>query len=123
MLWLPSLLVGGLCVWQYLGVPIILVLTVRLLLRPWAVGRLGSAAAVARMLGGVTLAGLWLAAAISYRVLEVPLVADRLGLAGFRQIVAADSQNEAGPRSPRSPPGNRRSREGRGATRIETVVP
>lgn len=53
LLWLPSLLAGSLCAWQYLGVPVLLVLTTRLLVWRWTAGQLGSAAAVTRVLGGV----------------------------------------------------------------------
>jgi len=64
MLWVPSLLVGGLYLWQVWGVPILLLFTVRLLLWPWATGRLASGSAVMRLAIGLGLAGLWLAAGI-----------------------------------------------------------
>jgi len=95
-LWAPSLLVGGLHAWQFLGTPVVLLLTVHWLLWPWATGRLGSARAVIGLAGWLTLAGLWLAGALWYRVVEIPLVPDKLDLAGFERALEEDRRNEAG---------------------------
>jgi hypothetical protein len=97
LLWMPSMLVGGLHLWQIWGTPILLLLTVRLLVWPWATGRLGSASAATRLASGLTLAALWLAASIGCRVVEVPLVEDKRDLTGFEKMVEADRRNEAGP--------------------------
>ncbi len=95
-LWLPSALVGGLHAWQYWGVPVLLLLTVRLLLWPWATDQLGSRRATLRLASGLTLAVLWFVGALTYRVIEVPLVEDRLDLAGFERSLEAARKTETG---------------------------
>jgi hypothetical protein len=95
VLWLPSVLVGGLHFWQYWGLPVLLLLTVRVLLWPWATGRLASREALLRLAGGLSCALLWLAGALAYRVLEVPLVEDKLDLAGLEQHLKTAPRNDA----------------------------
>lgn len=95
-LWAPSLLVGGLHGWQIWGMPVVLVLLVRLLVWPWATGQLTSSPALTRIGVCLSLAGLWFAAALTYRVYEVPLVPDRLNLPEFEQRVEEARKNEVG---------------------------
>ena len=47
-LWVPSLLVGGVSEWQVITLPVLMLLTTRLTLRPWLAGRLWERAALAR---------------------------------------------------------------------------
>jgi hypothetical protein len=95
-LWVPSLLVGGLHVWQYWGLPVVLLVTVRFLLRPWANGQLGTPGSLLRLAAGLTLAGLWFAGALAYRVYEVPLVQDRLDLGKFERQLEIARKTETG---------------------------
>ncbi|MFQ3593106.1 MAG: hypothetical protein SNJ82_07940, partial [Gemmataceae bacterium] len=68
--WLPSLLVGGLLWWQPLMVPLLLLVTTRLLMPRWATGR----SMVLPLLACGSLALLLTAAGLAYRVYSVPLV-------------------------------------------------
>ena len=42
VVWLPSIIVGGLAVWQWLIPPLVLIVATRYLMRPWVAGRLGT---------------------------------------------------------------------------------
>ncbi len=90
-LWAPSLVVGGLHWWQICGAPLLLLLTVLLLLGPWARDQLRSWSAALRLALGLFMACLWLAGALVYRVVEVPPAPDAVGVAGL----AVDNRNEA----------------------------
>ena len=41
-IWIPSLIGGGLHAWQVFGPPVLLLIATRLLMRPWAAGRIAS---------------------------------------------------------------------------------
>jgi hypothetical protein len=71
-LWVPSLLGGGLGVLAVLGVPLLLLGACRLALWDWVTDRLRTSRAVGRMVGGVALGCVWLAACFGLRVVEVP---------------------------------------------------
>ncbi|OWK46734.1 ABC transporter permease [Fimbriiglobus ruber] len=71
-LWVPSLLSGGLHLWQVFAPPALVLLTARLLTWPWATDRIGTRAPLARVAVGVTLALLALGLGIGYRAVEVP---------------------------------------------------
>ena len=73
-LWIPSLLGGGLHAWQVFGPPVLLLIAARLLMRPWAAGRIASWTTALRLTPFVVLAGLWIAGGLWYRVLEIPNV-------------------------------------------------
>jgi ABC-type transport system involved in multi-copper enzyme maturation permease subunit len=94
--WVPSLLGGGLRAWQVLGVPLVLLVTGRLLMRPWASGRLVSLGVAKRLGCAVGLCGLWVGGALWYRVTEVPEVPEPAGLADFRASLPTPEENEAG---------------------------
>lgn len=72
--WLPSLLLGGLHLWQVLAVPLVLLLGARWLLRLWATDRLASWAAAGRL--GATIAGCVALTGLGLwgRAAEIPLV-------------------------------------------------
>ncbi len=96
ILWFPSMIVGGLHVWQYWGLPVLLLLTTRALVWSWAAGQLGDRGPLLRLATGLTLAILWFAGAIAYRVVEVPLVEDTLDLAGFEKELETARRTETG---------------------------
>jgi hypothetical protein len=70
--WLPSLVGGGLHLWQTLGAPAVFLLASGLLLRAWAVGRLDSVRASLRFAAVVTVAACATGAGLWYRIVEVP---------------------------------------------------
>ena len=79
----PEVIGGGARRWQVWGPAVVLLLTARALLYPWATGRVLARGPVLRGLGGTALAGLLLAAGIGYRVVQIPDVPDRLAESGF----------------------------------------
>ena len=94
--WVPSLLEGGLHAWQVFGPPITLLLATRLLLRPWAAGRIASWTTAYRLAPCLVLAVLWVAGGVGYRVLEIPDVAPKYDLAAFRASLPKPDENKAG---------------------------
>jgi hypothetical protein len=94
--WAPSLMLGGLELWQVAGVPIVLLVCARLLMHVWASDRLLSwttasyLAVTAVLCAGLMALGLW------YRVAEIP---DTPEPDDFKQFVAelpTPEENEAG---------------------------
>jgi hypothetical protein len=94
--WLPSLLAGGLYLVQVLGVPLLLLLGCRLALWDWVTDRLRTPPAAARLLGGVLLAGAWLAANFAARVAEVPNEDEPFDRAGLRAVIYNPEEGRAG---------------------------
>jgi hypothetical protein len=95
-LWLPSLLFGGLHLWQVLGVPVFLLLTSRLFMWPWLAGRLY---ALRPMLGLNLLSlacVLGVAGSVWYRVLEVPDVGEPFDIQEYLAGLPTPEKNEAG---------------------------
>ncbi len=95
-LWIPSLLGGGLHAWQVFGPPVLILIAARLLMRPWATGRIASWATALRLTPFVILAGLWIAGGLYYRVLEIPYVPQRVDLTAFRASLPTPEQDEGG---------------------------
>jgi hypothetical protein len=96
LLWLPSLLGGGLPAWQALGLPVLLVIGHRLLFRAWAADRLGTPRPALR-LAAIALVGLgWLGACLAYRVAEVPDVGEPFDVAGFEAALPQPDQGASG---------------------------
>lgn len=71
-IWLPSLVGGGLLLWQIAGVPVLALVASRLIYPAWAGGRLASWSTVIRL--GAVAAGavVFTVGAVAWRVLEVP---------------------------------------------------
>src|SRR5262249_15057145 len=94
--WLPSVLGGGLHLWQAYAVPVLLLLTSLLLQRAWVSDRLFSG----RALTGLAFAGLLVVGSVGggleYRMAEVPEVGQPFDLAEFLASLPAPEQNEAG---------------------------
>ena len=70
-LWFPSVLAGGVGFWQLWLPPILVLVTARLLLRPWSAERLGRPAALGTLAAGGGAVALALAAGVGYRAAEV----------------------------------------------------
>ena len=95
-LWIPSLLGGGLHAWQVFGPPFLLLIATRLLMRPWAAGRIASWTTAVRLTPFVVLACLWIAGGLWYRVLEIPNVSPKIDLDAFRASLPTPEQDEGG---------------------------
>jgi hypothetical protein len=94
--WIPSLLGGGLHPGPVLAVPILLLVTARCLLRPWACDRLASGWPLAGLAGTILLVLLFLIGGIGYRILEVPDVAEPMPLATYLAGFPPPEKNQAG---------------------------
>jgi ABC-type transport system involved in multi-copper enzyme maturation permease subunit len=96
ILWIPSLLSGGLHAWQVFGPPVLVLIAARLLMRPWAANRIASWATAVRLTPFVILAGLWIAGGPWYRVLEIPYVTPKMDLDAFRASLPTPELDEGG---------------------------
>jgi hypothetical protein len=94
--WLPSVLGGGLHLWQAYAVPVLLLATSLLLQRAWVSDRLFSW----KPLAGLAFAGLLAVGAVggglAYRVAEVPDVGDPFDVVEFIAGLPSPERNEAG---------------------------
>lgn len=79
----PSVLAGGARGWQVWAPAVVLLVTARWLLYPWATERVATAGPVLRAAGGSALAAALLAGGLAYRVYQVPDVSDRLAESGY----------------------------------------
>jgi hypothetical protein len=93
---LPSVISGGAATWQVWGPAIVLLLTARLLLYPWATERVATRGPVLRAVGGGVAAVVVLAAGIGYRIVEIPDRPDRLGESRFADTLPPFEANAAG---------------------------
>lgn len=96
VLWLPSLVGGGLHLFQVLGVPVILLLSARLLMPAWTAGRLAQRGPLRLLIGSILLSGFWLAGSIWLRVAEFPPVPVPADLAVVESQLSKLAQNESG---------------------------
>ena len=96
-LWVPSLVFGGVPVWQLLMIPILLLLTTRLAIWPWFSGRLFTG----RLLAGIASAAasmvLIMAGFLWYRAVEVPDVGEPFDMKAYFANLPSAEKNEAGP--------------------------
>jgi hypothetical protein len=73
-LWIPSLLGGGLHLWQVAGPPLLAVVAARLVMRAWAADRVGSRRPLVTLTAAAMLAVVVSGAAVGYRVAEVEVI-------------------------------------------------
>ncbi|HKB05191.1 MAG TPA: hypothetical protein VKD90_23400 [Gemmataceae bacterium] len=92
----PSLLGGGLSWWQAWGPALVLLVTARLILYPWATERVLARGPALRVAGGVVAAAALLATGIAYRVYEIPGAPDRLATSGFVESLPSYEANKSG---------------------------
>lgn len=94
--WVPSLPTGGLHGWQLWALPLLFLLVSRLLLRPWAAGRLGSRGPILTLAAVATVSVLWVAGNLGYRAREIPLVPQKYDLAAFTRSMPPPDKNPGG---------------------------
>ena len=95
-LWIPSMMAGGLSHWQVWPPLVAALLVARLLIRPWAADRLAARRPLTALASGLTCVSLILAAAIGYRVIEVPNNPDGEDDLAFVETLPPFDANEAG---------------------------
>jgi hypothetical protein len=95
-LWLPSLLVGGVSICQVLILPVLMLATTRLTLRPWLAGRLWDARPMFAIASVAALMGVSIAGCLWDRAVEVPDVGEPFDVKAFLASLPSREQNEAG---------------------------
>jgi hypothetical protein len=94
--WVPSLLAGGLPLWQLLVVPALLLLVTRLALWPCVSGRLLTFRPLLGVGAGSLLMLSTVAGCLWYRAAEVPDLGEPFDVAAFRAELPPPEKNEAG---------------------------
>jgi ABC-type transport system involved in multi-copper enzyme maturation permease subunit len=95
-LWVPSLVSGGIELWQVLVVPALLLASLRPVLWAWAGGRLHTPRPMLMLAGGGTLAAAWMAGTFWYRAVAIPDVGEPFDVRAFLASLPTPEQNEAG---------------------------
>ncbi|HSQ55197.1 MAG TPA: hypothetical protein VLM40_05575 [Gemmata sp.] len=96
LLWMPSLLAGGIHHWQLWLPPAMLLLTARVLLPAWSADRLITKNPMQKLAAGAALTVLVFAAGISYRILEIPDMANGDADIEYVATIPPIDQNHAG---------------------------
>jgi hypothetical protein len=84
-LWVPSLLFGGVPVWQLLLLPVLLLALTRWTQRPWLADRLYNFWPLVRLSSGVALMNVTLAGCLWYRAVEVPDLDEPFNIQAFKE--------------------------------------
>jgi hypothetical protein len=95
-IWIPSLITGGLKLWQILPLPALLLLATRIGLWAWTADLLKSWRSVLGFLTCGSLAGVWLAGNLAYRAIEIPDLGEPFGVAAFVANIPKPENNRAG---------------------------
>jgi hypothetical protein len=95
-LWLPSLICGGMGGWQVWLPPLTLLVATRILMRPWAGGRIKERKPLLALIGFGLAALVWIAANLGFRAWEIPDVGEPMDRKAFRASVPAGRKNRAG---------------------------
>jgi ABC-type transport system involved in multi-copper enzyme maturation permease subunit len=95
-LWFPSLVIGGVFVWQWILPPLLLIAVTRPAIWPWATGRLATWRPVIGLGSAVVVAVTLSLAGVAYRVIEAPLRTAPFDVAAFEATLPKPEQNEAG---------------------------
>ena len=96
-IWVPSLVFGGVPIWQLLLVPVLLLMTTRLAIWPWTAGRLTEVKPLLAIAGAVALMVLAVAGCLWHRAVEVPDVGEPFDVKAYIASLPPPEKNEAGP--------------------------
>ncbi|MGL4553841.1 MAG: hypothetical protein ACRC33_22005 [Gemmataceae bacterium] len=94
--WLPSLVTGGLTLWQALTPAVALLALSRALMQPWAADALTGGHGLRRLVLGVAVVAALVLGGLGWRVAAAPRTAEPAGLAAFLARLPAAGENEAG---------------------------
>jgi hypothetical protein len=94
--WVPSVILGGLAVWQVLLFPLALLLTSRLVMWPWISDRLYSLQPLTGLVACGLLGGLWVAGSLWYRAVEVPDLGQPFDVEAYLKSLPPPEKNESG---------------------------
>jgi hypothetical protein len=95
-LWVPSLLFGGLQVWQVVVLPVTLLLTTRLMQWPWVSERLLTTRPLMRIASAAALMVIATIGCLWFRTAEVPEVGEPVDVQAFIASLPSPEKNEAG---------------------------
>ncbi|HEV3260039.1 MAG TPA: hypothetical protein VG013_24435, partial [Gemmataceae bacterium] len=95
-LWLPSLLLGGVTVWQVLAVPLFLLAVGRLVLWAWVGDRLRTWKPGLALAGCGVVAAAWIAGSLWYRTAQVPNVGEPVDVQAYEASLPTPEKNLAG---------------------------
>lgn len=94
--WVPSLVSGGLHLWQVLFVPVALLAATRFVIWAWASNRLYTPRPALALIGCGLLSAAWIAGNLGYRVIEVPDTGEPFDVRGYVASLPTPEQNQAG---------------------------
>src|SRR5262249_5527689 len=95
-LWVPSLVSGGLNSWQFLAIPVGMIVLARFLIWPWATDRLYARRTVAILITSLILGLAWIAGSLAYRVWEAPATPAPFDVTTFEAGFPPIEKNQAG---------------------------
>lgn len=98
--WMPSLLLagmlGGVPLWQILGIPFLLLVASRLIVWAWAAGEMGHGGSIACVVLCGVLAVAWLAGGLWYRTAEFPDIGPPFDVAAYLASLPRGEANRGG---------------------------
>jgi hypothetical protein len=95
-LWTPSLVIGGVFLWQWLLPPLLLIAVTRPAIWPWATGRLATWTPILGLGAAVLVAIALSLGGVAYRMIEAPVRSAPFDVAAFETTLPKPEQNEAG---------------------------
>jgi hypothetical protein len=98
VIWWPSLVCGGLSVWQVFAAPLVLLAATRLTLWEWVAGG-PHAGWSPTLIGSAALSALCLAGGVEYRVWQIPNVGGPLDVREYVNKLPTPTENKAGQRT------------------------
>jgi hypothetical protein len=96
LVWLPSLLCGGMIGWQAWAPPLLLLAATRSLVRAWACGRITERKPMTALVSFGAAGLAWMALVFAYRAWQIPNVGEPIDVAAFRMALPALKENLAG---------------------------
>src|SRR5207244_2893098 len=95
-LWLPSLICGGLALWQVLPIPLAILVGTRLFMWRWQSGRLYEMRPIAGFIGLALITSAWLVGNLWYRAAEVPDLGEPFDVKEYIASLQPLEKNDAG---------------------------